>query len=170
MRAFVIRFAGTFVVAALAMTVALLVSPDFPLSVPWVLCIVVGIAVVGAASAYVADEVRGDPNTFGRDERTVRQLLGLDREQNRLRRQERRFGNSVVAGFISLGIAFFLLGIEWSLDTNSPGNYLLAVVLAWNGAVPIWNGVQRWRDGGEFNLPGSAGPVRREPPRETRGD
>lgn len=72
-----------------------------------------------------------------------------------------------MAGLI-FGVLYATMCI--AVNVRDVFSYGLAALIASSGGVRVWRGIKRWRAGGEFNLPGSPGPILRSPPREQRGD
>ncbi|WP_153654434.1 hypothetical protein [Aeromicrobium yanjiei] len=101
--------------------------------------------------------------------RTWWQRWVYDAEEARERREERVFTNS--AWF---GLGFVVLGALNAFGSLSVGanlfSYVLPTWLMIFGGLRVGRGIRRWRAGGEFNLPGSPGPVLRSPPPHQRGE
>lgn len=95
-------------------------------------------------------------------------VLGTERQ--RQRREERTFTNSAIYGLVGLVLGASYAAMCFALDVDGVFSYSLAAWIAWLGGANVWRGIGRWRAGGEFNLPGRAGPMLRTPPRDIRGN
>ena len=102
--------------------------------------------------------------------RSLRRWLAADRARARRLRQERTFRNSAIWRIVAITVGVGWTTIGFALDAVDPFQLGLAALMVCRGVPLVWAGVRRWRAGGEFNLPGRAGPLLISPPPERRGD
>lgn len=107
--------------------------------------------------------------------RTWWQRWVYDGERARQRREERTFHNSAVMGILYLISAVCIFAICFGSAELDGTNgfiwtYVIPALLGGAGLRRIWWGINRWRVGGEFNLPGQPGPLKVSSPRDRRGD